>query len=68
MQRIKSYYEAVTYIYCAHRGIRTPTPLKAPPPQDGMSTNFTIWAMNCSQRYKKTFTDDSMNAYLILIS
>jgi hypothetical protein len=29
---------------CAHREIRTPTPKKAPPPQDGVSTNFTMCA------------------------
>lgn len=28
---------------CVHGEIRTPTPLKAPPPQDGMSTSFTTW-------------------------
>lgn len=30
--------------FCAHGGIRTPTLMKAPPPQDGVSTNFTTCA------------------------
>ena len=34
---------------CAHDWIRTSTPLKAPAPQAGMSTNFTTWAMNGSK-------------------
>ena len=29
---------------CAQREIRTPTPVKALPPQDSVSTNSTIWA------------------------
>ena len=30
--------------YCAHEWIRTTTPIKAPPPQDGVSTSFTTCA------------------------
>ena len=29
---------------CAQREIRTPTPFRALPPQDSVSTNSTIWA------------------------
>ena len=29
---------------CAQRETRTPMPFRAPPPQDGVSTNFTSWA------------------------
>ncbi len=29
----------------AHDKIRTCTTFRSPPPQDGMSTNFTTWAM-----------------------
>ena len=30
---------------CAQEQIRTATPLRAPPPQDGASTNFATWAL-----------------------
>ncbi len=29
---------------CAQEQIRTATPIQAPPPQDGASTNFATWA------------------------
>ncbi len=29
---------------CAQRETRTPMPFRAPPPQDGASTNFASWA------------------------
>ena len=29
---------------CAQDWIRTSTPMKAPPPQSGLSTNFNTWA------------------------
>ncbi len=31
--------------FCAHDWIRTSTSLRTPPPQDGVSTNFTTWAV-----------------------
>ncbi len=31
-------------IFCAQEQIRTATPVKAPPPQSGASTNFATWA------------------------
>jgi hypothetical protein len=30
---------------CAQDWIRTSTPFRAPPPQSGVSTNFTTWAL-----------------------
>jgi hypothetical protein len=37
----------------AHDWIRTSMSLRTPPPQDGMSTNFTTWAF-----VKRTFLSD----------
>lgn len=31
--------------FCAQDEIRTRTPLQAPPPQSGASTNFATWAL-----------------------
>ena len=36
---------------CDHDGIRTHTPLRAPPPQDGKSTNFSTWPKKKSSAY-----------------
>ena len=37
-------------VSCAQDWIRTSTPVTAPPPQDGVSTNFTTWALR-GQKY-----------------
>ena len=37
--------------FSAHDKIRTCTTLRSPPPQDGVSTNFTTWAKVGPQNY-----------------
>ena len=37
-------------LYCAQNKTRTCTPLRAPAPQAGVSTNFTIWAEKFERR------------------
>ncbi len=39
-----------SFLESAHDWIRTSTPLKAPAPQAGMSTDFTTWARLCKDR------------------
>ena len=36
-----------SFVTCAQRETRTPMPFLALPPQDSVSTNFTIWARFC---------------------
>lgn len=33
----------VSYLKCTQEEIRTPTPIQAPAPQAGASTNFATW-------------------------
>lgn len=39
-------------IFCAQEQIRTATPVKAPPPQSGASTNFATWAGAYNLKFK----------------
>ena len=40
----QEYIAASDHVWCAQDWTRTSMPFRAPPPQDGVSTNFTTWA------------------------
>lgn len=49
VKNIKGAEPLVISLNCAQDWIRTSTPVKAPPPQDGVSTNFTTWAIRAQK-------------------
>ena len=50
---------------CAQDWTRTSTPLRAPAPQAGVSTNFTTWADSvfCSKTLVRFFLKSAANIY-----
>ena len=49
--------------FCAQNEIRTRTPVTAPPPQSGASTNFATWAIKTFEMIDEVYPRRELNPY-----